>query len=215
MIREFIAAILLFSLSSTLMAENLSNVIEIKSPEKVVGAFQKIPHYELFCEDSSWGSSEPTKVGGKFLSYLSKEFYKLFLWEVCVEPEIPPHDKSSRSGITYDFRFGFGYSGIQNEQSVITRNVRVQKPKLQGSDKAIVKVLYDFNRNNTVTVYTLIREDGQWKIDDISPKGDGTEMSESSLYFSDSIKTDMQNNYNAAMERYKKEQASKGVSSKP
>ena len=76
-------------------------------------------------------------------------------------------------------------------------------------------MLYDFNRNNTVTVYTLIREDGQWKIDDISPKGDGTEMSESSLYFSDSIKTDMQNNYNAAMERYKKEQASKGVSSKP
>ena len=214
MIREFIAAILLFSLSSTLMAENLSSVIEIKSPEKIVGAFQKIPHYELFCEDSSWGSSEPTKVGGKFKSYLSKEFYKLFLWEVCVEPEIPRPDKSSRSGITDDFRFGFGYSGIQNEQSIIARNIRVQKARLQGSDKAIVKVLYDFNRNNTVTVYTLIREDGQWKIDDISPKGDGTEMSESSLYFSDSIKTDMQKNYRKAEEHYQKEQSKKGIAPK-
>lgn len=210
MIREFIAVIFLFFLSSTLLAENLSTVIEIKRPEKIVGAFQKIPHYELFCQDSSWGGSEPTKVGGKFQSYLSKEFYELFLWEVCVEPKIPRTDKSSRSGITDDFRFGFGYSGIQNEQSIIARNIRVQKATLQGSDKAIVKVLYDFNRNNTVTVYTLIREDGQWKIDDISPKGDGTEMSESTVYFSGSVKTDMQNNYNAAMKRYNKEQAQKG-----
>jgi hypothetical protein len=210
MIREFIAAILLFFLSSTLLAENLSNLIEIKSPEKIVGAFQKIPHYELFCHDNTWGGTEPIKVGTKFQSFLSKDFYKLFLWSQCVEPDMPPRYTGGNGVILWDIRFGFSFTGILNEQSVITRNVRVQKPKLQGSDKAIVKVLYDFNRNNTVTVYTLIREDGQWKIDDISPKGDGTEMSESSVYFSDSVKTDMQNNYNAAMKRYNKEQAQKG-----
>jgi hypothetical protein len=196
------------------MAESLSNVIEIKNPEKIVGVFQKIPHYELFCEDNTWGGTEPIKVGTKFQPLLSKDFYKLFVWSQCGQSRTPPRYDDLENIFLWDVRFGFSYSGILNEQSVITRNIRVQKPIFQGKNKVTVKVLFDFNVKNTVTIYSLISEDGQWKIDDISPKGDGEGDSEngreSSINFSDSIKTDMQNNYNAAMERYNKELVIKG-----
>ena len=65
--------------------------------------------------------------------------------------------------------------------------------------------------------YSLIREDGHWKIDDIAPKGDFVEEGDQEpfLEHSDSIKTDMQNNYRAAEERYQQEQAKKNAVSKP
>jgi hypothetical protein len=211
MIRNLTCVMLLCFLAQPLMAENLPITAVVAKPEQVVSLFQKLPHYELICEDKTWGDFEPNKVGVKFATYFSDDLYKLFFWTQCGKPKSPPpHYSGLDFPILWDIRFGFPFTALLGEQSVIARNIRVQKARLQGSDKAIVKVLYDFNRNNTVTVYTLIREDGQWKIDDISPKGDGTEMSESSLYFSESIKTDMQNNYNAAMERYNKELVIKG-----
>ena len=188
---------------------------DVTSLEQVVSAFQKLPHYELFCEDKTWGSAEPIKVGAKFEQFLTKEFYRLFLWTECGQPKIPADLVDLEGATTWDIRFGFGYSGVQNEQSVIAENIRVQKARLQGSDKAAVKVLYDFGTlKDNVTTYTVIREDGQWKIDDIAPEGYASEMEEL-LESSKSIKTDMQNNYRAAEKRYKQEQAKKGTASKP
>jgi hypothetical protein len=101
------------------------------------------------------------------------------------------------------------------EKSVIAENIRVQKVKLKGADKTIVKVMYDFGSlKNLVTTYILIREGGLWKIDDIAPKGDfrkDDEDYDAALEHSESIKTDMQNNYNAAEKRYLEEQAKKSL----
>lgn len=210
MIRKLMGVMLLCLLAKPLMAENLSITSVVAKPEQVVSSFQELPHNELICEDKTWGDFQPNKVGVKFATYFSNDLYKLFFWTQCGKPKSPPpHYSGLDVPILWDIRFGFPFTALLGEQSVIARNIRVQKAKFQGADKAIVKVLFDFNRKNTVTIYTLIREDGQWKIDDISPKGDGTEMSESSLYFSDSIKTDMQKNYRKAEEHYQKEQALK------
>jgi hypothetical protein len=79
-------------------------------------------------------------------------------------------------------------------------------------------LLFDHGRlKNNNTTYTLIREDGHWKIDDIAPKGDfkpDDEDYDAVLEHSDSIKTDMQNNYRAAEERYQQEQAGKSAPKK-
>lgn len=184
------------------------------NPMQVAAAFQKIPHYEMFCQTEVWESVEPIKVGEKFKEYLSQKFYRLFQWSQCVEPEIPPHyrEREFKGVIYWDFRFGFSYSGMTGENSILAENIRLQKAKLYGTDKATIKVLYDFGTlKNLVTTYTLIREDGHWKIDDIAPKGDYVEEGDQEpfLEHSDSIKTDMQKNYDAAEARYKLEQAKK------
>jgi hypothetical protein len=208
MTRIFLSALcyLLLYVPATTIGASLETVAQ--PPVQVVAAFQQIPHYEMFCADETRRSTAPIKIAKKFESLFSRELLKLFLWEECGVPETPPHDESSYSGITWDIRFGISSAAI-GEDSVIAENIRPQKAKLYGADKATVKILYDFGTlKNLVTTYTLIREDGHWKIDDLAPKGYATEMEEL-LHSSDSIKTDMQNNYRAAEERYKREQSKK------
>lgn len=180
------------------------------NPIQVVAAFQKISHHEMFCQDETWGDYEPVRVGASFEKFYTKEFYKLFLWSQCRQPKTPP-GYARYAPIHFEIRFGFSYSGLSGEKSIIAEHIRVSKPKLQGPDKASVKVLYDFGTaKNLVTIYTVIREDGQWKIDDIAPHGDfepDNDGYEPLLGHSDSIKSDMQNNYNEAEARYKQETA--------
>lgn len=183
-----------------------------QNPGQAVAAFQKLPSYEVDCRDETMGSTEPIKVGSKFENYLSKAFYKLFLWSQCVEPEIPPQNFDN-GAISWDFRFGFHDSGGSDKVT----NIHLNTTKFQGSDKATIKLLFDIGYlNNITTTYTLIREDGHWKIDDIAPKGDEPNEynGDTALEHSDSIKADMQTNYNAAMKRYQQEQAKLNSSSK-
>jgi hypothetical protein len=209
MIRIFLISMLCSILYVPVVAFGASQD-DVSTPVQVVAALQKIPHYEIFCEDETWGSTEPIKVGAKFAPYLSKNFYKLFMWSQCVEPEMPPFYVDLSNKFLWDIRFGFENGGREDMED----NVRVRPAKTKGSDKAIVKVLYDFGTlKNLVTTYTLIREDGHWKIDDIAPKGDYVEEGEQEphLEHSDSIKTDMQNNYDAAERRYQQEKAKKSA----
>lgn len=183
-----------------------------ENPSQVVAAFQKLPHSEMFCEDETWGDYEPVNVGAKFEKFFSKDFYKLFLWSQCRQPRIPPGYRVN-APILFEIRFAFPLVGLGGNKTILAEHIRVSKPILQGPDKATVKILYDFGTlKNLVTTYTLIREDGQWKIDDIAPQGDfekDNDGYEPSLDHSDSIKADMQKNYNAAEARYKQEQAKK------
>jgi len=190
---------------------------KVPTSVQVVAAFQKLPDYEMFCEDETLANWEPVKVGAKFEPYLSKELYKLFLWSQCRYPNTPPFYGELHNLIFMDVRFGSrqGYGGTYP-----AANIRTQLVKNQGADKAIVKVMFDpvaFPLKNITTTYTLIREEGHWKIDDIAPKGDFVEEGDQEpfLEHSDSIKTDMQNNYRAAEERYQQEQAKKNAVSKP
>lgn len=221
MIRMLISGFLCMFLYMPIYAVSSPQESESLNPVQVVNMFQKLPPYEMFCENENRGSAEPIKVGEKFNIYLSNQFYKLFLWSQCGEPEVPPHYKGREfTGVIYfDIRFGFGLAS-SGANSAKVKNIRIKPAKFQGSDKATVKLIFDptnYELNNIVTIYTLIREDGKWKIDDIAPKGDfkeGDENYDAALEHSDSIKTDMQNNYIAAMARYNKEQAQKGIAPK-
>jgi len=180
----------------------------IKRPEQLVLPFQEIPPYEFLCIDEIRGSAKPDKVGAKFTTYLSKEFYKLFLWTQCGEPEIPPRYDGQLDNMFYwDIRFGNDGESSKPKAT----NIRLNPTKYQGSDKAIIKLIFDLGiYENITTTYTLIREDGHWKIDDIAPKGDPVTKEndgDTVLERSNSIKTDMQKNYNAALAHYNKEQA--------
>ena len=217
MIRILLSALLCLFMYVPITTLGATQETKVTTPIQVVAAFQKIPHYEMFCADNTRRSTAPIKIGKEFDSFLSKDLLKLFMWEECDVPKTPPHDESSYSGITWDIRFGISSAAI-GEESVIAENIRVQPAKPQAPDKTTVKVLYDFGTlKNLTTTYTLIREDGHWKVDDIAPKGDYVEDGDQEPYLahSDSIKTDMQNNYRAAEERYQQEQAKKSAVSKP
>lgn len=218
MIRMLFSGFLCIFLYMPIYAVSSPQESEGLNPVQVVNIFQKLPPYEMFCENENRGSAEPIKVGEKFNIYLSNQFYKLFLWSQCGEPEVPPHYKGREfTGVIYfDIRFGFGLAS-SGEDTPKVKNIRIKPAQFRGPVNATVKLIFDptnYELKNIVTLYTLIREDGHWKIDDIAPKGDfkeGDENYDAALEHSDSIKTDMQKNYNAAMKRYQEERVKKGA----
>jgi hypothetical protein len=215
MIRIFLSILICFFLYTPIDALCAQQKADITSPVQVVAAFQKLPNYEMFCLNESRRDWEPIKVGAKFDNYFSKNLNKLFLWSQCRYPDTPPFYDDLHNLITWDIRFGSGYLSTHFKAD----NIRVQPAKLQRDDRAIVQLLFDHGTlKNITTTYTLILEEGHWKIDDIAPKGDfkaDDENYDAILQHSDSIKTDMQNNYNAAVKRYQQEQAKKIAPPKP
>lgn len=205
---------LLFSLVWVLpVTSHMAYAADTTSPEQVVAEFQKFPHNEMFCLDKSWNAGAKMSVIERNLkTYLSKDLYKLFLWSECVEPEVPPHYGGLYNALYFDIRFSIPLSDLRLEKKYLAKDIRVNIIKQNGVDKAVVGVYYNYDGTKMFTRYTLIQEEGQWKIDDIAPQANYVKGSEVESYeHSDSIKTEMQENYNAAMARYKEEQAKKGV----
>lgn len=214
MIRNYFCVLLYLLIFAPFVAKAANG----SNPEQVVNEFQKIPHFELFCKNQTWGSVEPFQIGAKFNSFLSNEFGKLFMWSQCLQPNLPPQYDELNAPILWDVRFGFPISGLLGEESVIATNVRISSAINQASNKVTVKALYNTGiLKNIVTVYKLVREDDSWKIDDIAPKGytTGGAEPEELLRGSKSIKTAMQNNYRKAEARYQQELAKKKIGSRP
>lgn len=212
MIRKIFRGISILILLMPLVALSDTNATDNQTPEKVVSNFQKLPHNVMFCYDDSWNKKSPIEVGAKLGTYFSNELYKLFMWAQCRSSALPIFYADLDRLIFIDIRYGLARPTTRGV--IFVDNFRVQKAKYLGADKAKVDFIFDVtdtDLNNIVTTYTLIRENGKWKIDDIAPHGDRPENSEQepALEHSDSIKTDMLNNYRAADERYKQEQANK------
>lgn len=212
MIHKLVGAIISLILLMPLVALSDDSATDTQTPEKVVVDFQKLPHHELFCEKDDWQEWDRANVGAKFKAALSKQFYKLVMWSQCAEPENPRSTTHYDRNFFWDIRYGLHDPSTRGV--IFVDNFRVQKAKYHGPDKAKVEFIFDVpntHLKNITTTYTLIREDGHWKIDDIAPHGDYEEDSERepALEHSDSIKTDMQNNYSAAEARYKQEQVKK------
>lgn len=215
MIRTLLAMLLSSILLLLSVAWGATTAADSLTPETVVTAFQKLPSYELQCQDESQSGAQPVKVGSKFQFFFNKEFYEIFMWAQCAKPNVPPHYMELRDAIDWDVRYGLGQHLFGDKNTPAIKNIRIHPAKYQGTDTATVDVAFDVMTAHTwsvpFTTYTLIREDGQWKINDIAPHGDTPENSEQepALEHSDSIKTDMLNNYRAAEERYKQEQTGK------
>ena len=217
-------AIFLCLLSATSEADKATFA---SGPEQVVAEFQKLPHYEMFCKDERWKGVVPTKFDEEYQSYFSKVFYKLFFWSSCGQPKVPPRYAFMENDFSYDIRFGIPFVGGAPSdlgQIVVAENIKITTIKSNNPAQSTVRVDFTYKGIKMSTRYTLIKEDGQWKIDDISPRSnfvgareasdpDGNEIAEYS-FSSDSIKAEMQKNYNAATARYNKEQAQKGIAPK-
>ena len=178
----------------------------IESARTPVQAFQRMPPQEVFCSVENWETGEngvPEILMPKFDKLFGKEMLRLFVWANCRKPKFPHMLETERS-FFWDFRYGT--PGKSSEGDIV--NIRVLPAKQIKDGRARVTVLYDWGtKKNLMTLYTLIREDGQWKIDDIALKGYSTEMEEY-LPSSKSLKTELQAAYKRAEEKYLKDQQS-------
>ena len=222
--KELISLLTVFMI--LLSATSDADMVNITpSPEQVIANFQKLPHYEMFCKDERWRGVVPAKFDDEYQSYFSNGFYKLFFWSACGQPKIPPRYAFMENNFSYDIRFSIPYQDLYRRKTVnFAENIQIKTISNTRTDQSIIGVGFTYDGTKMSTRYTLIREDGQWKIDDIAPRStfvgkreasdpDGNEITEYS-FSSDSIKAEMQKNYNAAMARYNKEQAQKGIAPK-
>jgi hypothetical protein len=208
--KKILIIITMMILGLAITSNNVSGANNL-TPEQVVAEFQKLPHEELFCQDKSWIGDESIRVSEKFKKYFSNKFFSLYMWAECYKPSTPPHYSEMDNYFDFDIRYSMPGSDIRLENVFLAKNIQVKKIKNNLANKAFIEVKYSYQTTGT-TNYTLIREDGQWKIDDIAPRSNYVKGSGEEYYgISDSIKADMQKNYNAAMERYNKEQAKKGM----
>jgi len=187
----------------------------LKTARALVEEFQTLPKQDLFCAEQDWTrdtrSSENSmllkRMIPKYKHFFSKEFYRLFMWVQCYVPETPPQITRglykyniSPEGYYRDFRFG-----TQADEDNPTDTIRVLPPRSVEADRMTVRVTYAWQ---LWTDYTLVREDGAWKIDDMAPKAVRTEM-ETLHWGSKSLKRDLQIVYRLSEEQYRKEQSSK------
>lgn len=164
-----------------------------------------MPENEIFCLAEDWtGGFNRSRPNGvvpifepKFRRLFSKEFFTLFMWIQCGKPRDFRTINKERS-YYWDFRYGIPEKSSKDD---IT-NIRVLPPKKVKMNVANVIVLYDWGSKKSLsTRYTLIREDSQWKIDDIALKGYSTEMEEI-LPGSKSLKVELKAAFKRAEAKY-------------
>ena len=214
-------------LSSQLMSAHAQPEIrqeDIKEAQAVVSQMQKLPEKLMFCDTAPESRGDAALADKKsilaksfnpiYLQYFSKEFYPLFMWVQCVTPKRFRllHEEK---GYHWDFRYGTEAMG----GSEYVKNIRVETPRATKGGKLTVQVIWDNGDiKDTWTRYTLVKENGTWKIDDIALKGFvldiGTEGTDELLPSSKSLKTELQAAYKRAEKKYNRDQAAKGSSKK-
>ena len=208
MIRSLLGVFAIAVASFTVIAQpaipqNLESAVVVPVHEIV-----SMTENEAFCLAEDWtGGFNQSRPNGvvpilepKFRRLFSKQFFTLFMWIQCGKPRDFRTINTERS-YYWDFRYGIPEKSSKGD---IT-NIRVLPPKQIKMDVASVTVLYDWgSKKNLSTRYTLIREDQQWKIDDIALKGYNTEAEEI-LPGSKSLKTELQAAYKRAEAKYQKD----------
>lgn len=195
-------ATLVFFLCALMLASQ-QVVAQAVSPEQLVREFQRQTHAEMDCRGSD-GARKPQLVGPKMAGSLSHDFYKVFMRVQCdMRLSLLSNLHDLRVALPWDMRFGFtfGMMGGSELKSVLATNIRAKTLRSPTDGKALVKVLYDgLGFKDLTATYTVIREDGQWKIDDIAVKGYTTGGGEPEVlvYGSKSIKAEMQATYQRA-----------------
>ena len=168
----------------------------------LVGQFNSVPAEHMFC--SARGASgqiwerggDPERVLPELTKYFSAEMLRLFKWVQCQLPAYP--DSTMHGGLDYywDFRYGLSQTDSSYAPSRAEK-VRALAPHGQRNTKILVKVLFVYAGHPCESTYTLIKESGHWKIDDIALKGYSTEV-EVFLPDTKSLKTELQAAYKRA-----------------
>ena len=123
----------------------------------------------LLCTDSSEGRNEKLiAVPGRYFSLDLMKYYR----HICLEN---PKDSRGYTLWSEDPRTGQAGLFLFTDANANFTNLKIGSPKLAGSQGEI-RVIYDFpgfsqKVYGSYTVFTLIKENGQWKIDDIELGG--------------------------------------------
>ena len=158
----------------------------------VVEKFQKIPAHILFCFHDKWDNDTASTMP-VMQSFLSNKMLRLFAWIQCETPSyLRPLDRER--SYYWDFRYGTKAQGGSDN----VKNIRIQPAQVRSGGRIMIQVLWDDGDiKDTWARYTLIHENGEWKIDDIALKGYKTEMEEF-LPSTKSLKTELQATYKRA-----------------
>lgn len=205
MIRKVLFAFLsLMVIPISFAASITSN--DIEDAKKLVEQFQKVPAEHMFCSargdrGERW---EPGGDGEKVLPemarYFSVEMSRLFAWIHCGSPEYPRPSRQESVSFYWDFRYGVSEAEAGDSPRSATKNIRVLAPLDWKGQRITIKVLFNYYQipqTDLYAVYTLIKENGYWKIDDISLKGFTTEIVEI-LPSTKSLKNDIKTSYKRA-----------------
>ena len=212
MIRKIILAMLLVGISISSQAELTQKGGELKDAQVLIQAFNALPNHVLFCSQPDFEAIDFDKLRPNLQPFFSTAFSKLFAWAHCEDAKPP------RKSVSYywDFRNGLSRSESNYGDEIRVKNVKVLPATLLSGNRASVKTTYNFymaGKTTLLTTYTLIFENGTWKIDDIALKGfvlnKGTEAEETVLPVSKSLKTELKADYDEAEQKYIQDKAGK------
>ena len=184
---------------------------ELVDAQAKIKAFNALPSYVVFCSQSNFDLGDFNELKPILQPFFSVEFFKLFVWARCYLP----NRTTEPDGYHWDFRYGIDMVDSQSSKNKI-KNLKIFPATLLSGNRASVKTIYNFYKAEDkplITTYTLIYEEGVWKIDDIALKGfvlnKGTAEEEAVLPASKSLKADLKAAYEEAEIKYKQDQANK------
>jgi hypothetical protein len=201
-------------LSSIFSVSVLANTTQ-EHELSLVTEFQTISEQWPFCSNTGWErGGNPEIVIPEMRRFLSTEMLRLFVWIQCEEPR-PPRPLSDDQNYYWDFRYGTAAMGGLHGVKVLN----IYKLRTSSQINKVVIVEYEYGTLKQLWArYTLVKENGTWKIDDIALKGYKLDMGEEGedqlLPASKSLKTELQAAYKRAEDKYNRDQAAKGVSVK-
>ena len=174
---------------------------DIAEAKKQVDQLHQVSAEHMFCSARGerglrWErGGDPAQVLPEMSQYLSNEMLRLFAWAMCGKPEHPKLELYDKA-YNWDFRYGLSETESTSQPSRV-KNLKIYTPKAQNPRLILAKVSFNFYLADDATLntaYTLIREDGLWKIDDIALKGYSSNVEEI-LPGSRSLKTELQAAY--------------------
>ena len=184
-----------------------NDLLDVK---KLVGEFHKVPPEHMFCSARAergfrWEpGGDPELVLPEITHFFSSELLRLFGWIQCAVPRHPAPLRSESINYYWDFRYGLSQAESESE-SRNTNNLRILTPQKGKVSSITITVLYNYygaGKTDLQTTYILIRENGHWKIDDISLKGFELDMGDEGrewlVAHSKSLKTELQAAYKRA-----------------
>ena len=125
------------------------------------------------------------------------------MWIQCVTPK---HIETIAREKSYYFDFRYGTQAMGGSDGVKHIRIGASRPAEKG--RVTVRVLWDYGTlKNVWTNYTLVNENGDWKIDDIAPQGYTTGGAEPEILLrgSKSLKKELGEAYRRAETKYRQE----------
>jgi hypothetical protein len=212
MIKHIFLSLLLIGFNFSIQAEPVQKITDLTAAQEVVKDFNMLPNHLVFCAQTNFDLGDFNELKPILQTFFSAEFFKLFVWARCYLP----NRTTEPDGYLWDFRYGLSMTESNYGDEIRVKNVKVLPAIALPKNRAQVKVTYNFyqaENEKLITTYTLIVEDGAWKIDDIALKGfvlnKGTDAEEVVLPVSKSLKKELLVDFEEAETKYKQEQDAK------